>query len=230
MSKNKNNTKKDRRSLLVKLTLELLVVFLGVTGGFLLNNWRSDFQERQLEKKYITGFLQDIQFNIEELKTQIEKDSLWLERATPLVSSMTDGSFSEDSALEVINLMGTSSRINLQKSTYEDMTGSGNLGVISDFEKRKSIVDYHTGIDGLRFVEEHFDGYFNDFVLPFIIQKVNCLEGAILSDYGTSDEFYNIFSVYFSMFKQRDKAYRDFLEMSIELKERLNAGDELVDK
>ncbi|MBN2362655.1 hypothetical protein JXL83_00825 [candidate division WOR-3 bacterium] len=110
------------------------------------------------------------------------------------------------------------------------MTGSGNIGVIRDFEKRKSIVDYHTGIDGLRFVEEHFDRYFNDFVLPFIIQKVNCFDGIILFDYCTSDEFYNIFSVYFSMFKQRDKAYRDFLEMSIELKERLNAGDELGDK
>ncbi|MBN2362656.1 hypothetical protein JXL83_00830 [candidate division WOR-3 bacterium] len=74
-----------------KLTLELLVVFLGVTAGFVLNNWRSDFQERQLEKKYIAGFLQDIQFNIEELETQIEKDSTWLERASPLVLSMADG-------------------------------------------------------------------------------------------------------------------------------------------
>jgi len=48
MKKIKWNLNKTKWS---KLILELFVVFLGVTAGFVLNNWRMSKQEYKLEQK-----------------------------------------------------------------------------------------------------------------------------------------------------------------------------------
>ncbi len=80
MVKSKNKIQKIRDYDWKKLFLELIVVFLVVTAGFLLNNWQLEKQDELLEKKYMSGFLQDVNTNITELKTAIESDSLWLNR------------------------------------------------------------------------------------------------------------------------------------------------------
>ena len=69
-----------------QLGLELLVVFLGVTAGFILNNWRSSAQENQLRDKYLTSFHRDISQNIEDLKKSIDADSYGWFREMPTLS------------------------------------------------------------------------------------------------------------------------------------------------
>lgn len=64
----RHKTKKSKKYNWQRLILELLVVFLGVTAGFLLNNWRMKAQKYQLEKTYITGFLRDVNDNIVRLE------------------------------------------------------------------------------------------------------------------------------------------------------------------
>jgi len=81
MVESKNQIQKIRDYDWKKLFFELIVVFLGVTAGFLLNNWQLEKQDELLDKKYMNGFLQDVNTNITELKTAIESDSLWLNRA-----------------------------------------------------------------------------------------------------------------------------------------------------
>ncbi len=96
-------SKQDR----MKLLLELLVVFLGVTAGFILNNWRVQRVERELEAKYITGFLRDVNSNITDLESFIESDSLWLARTTPILNSARSDSLSRDSAMVGLGMIVT---------------------------------------------------------------------------------------------------------------------------
>ncbi len=64
-----------------KLGLELLVVFLGVTSGFLLNSWRERQQEMKMEQKYISSFIKDVNDNIDQLEELCALDSIWLKQA-----------------------------------------------------------------------------------------------------------------------------------------------------
>ena len=62
-------------------TLELLVVFIGVTAGFILNNWRENAAEKKLEYKYLNSFYRDVQNNENEidsliLSSQLKSDKL----------------------------------------------------------------------------------------------------------------------------------------------------------
>lgn len=50
------------------LLLEMVVVFLGVTAGFLLNSWQSERADRELEQKYIADFIDDVNGNIDDLE------------------------------------------------------------------------------------------------------------------------------------------------------------------
>ena len=158
-----------------KLGLELLVVFLGVSSGFLLNNWRERQQEQKLEQKYIKGFLKDVGANEEQLKKMIAADSLWLDQSTQNVLAMRGDSLLLDSAEAVTKKIIGINRVQFYEGTYRDITNSGNLNIIRDFELRSGIVDYQIALNDVRFVDDYFYQFFNDFVMPFVLANFDVL-------------------------------------------------------
>lgn len=204
------------------LSLELIVVFLGVTGGFLLNNWRTEQQEQQLEQKYIGGFLDDVNKNITELEDALKKDSLWHDLALPKIKDLKNKSMMRDSATTIMKMVMEISNIKIQKNTYEDITNSGNLNIISDFDLKSSIVNYNGIVKGVEFVDAFFYEYFNNFVMPFVFEEYNVLNDEFLNpNIFKTVRFTNMFAGYFSMVQQRQDAYRKLLEKSNELQLKL---------
>jgi len=57
MAKNKNGGEPAHFGWL-KLCLELIVVFVGVTAGFLFDSFREDRSDRRLEQKYLESLHQ----------------------------------------------------------------------------------------------------------------------------------------------------------------------------
>ena len=113
MSRKKNKTNWK------KLFLELLVVFFGVTGGFLLNNWQISNQEAKLEQTYLIGFKEDAEKNRIELETSLKKDSLWIAKAKPLLKSCQEKNISLDSAKSIIKLIINISKVqSKQRNLY----------------------------------------------------------------------------------------------------------------
>ena len=205
-----------------KLILELIVVFLGVSSGFFLNNWQIEKQEKKLEQQYISAFLIDIDENIKELERVINDDSLWIKRAKPLLYSMYGDSLNPDSAGSIMKLVTQSSRINAQAGTYEDITNSGNLNLINDFNLKRNIIDYYIEIEGVRFLEEFFNDYLNIQVLPFILSDFSILkENFIDPNSINSNRFSNSFAGYYGLMQQRVDAYVKLLDKAILLKEEL---------
>jgi hypothetical protein len=195
----------DRRN----LTLQLFVVFLGVTAGFLLNNWRISQQEQKLEEKYISAFLQDIDYNQAQLKKAINADSIWLRRVKPVILSLQKKTITIDSAAEVMPLITQISRLELRTGTYEEITNSGNFNIIDDFQLKGQIVDFHLEVKEIKFVDDYFYKFFNDMVMPFIFSEFSVVHGVFKNDEIIhSMEFGNVVAGYFSMVQQRNKAYK----------------------
>jgi hypothetical protein len=195
-----------------KLGLELIVVFLGVTSGFLLNNWRTHEQEKELEQKYISGFSDDVTFNIKELRNAVKWDSVWLACANPLLLSIRGGTISLDSSLAAMKLILRLDRIDLHTGTYEDITNSGNLNIINDFNLKSLIIDYHIAVQGLGFMDDYFSKYFSDFVMPFIFSECNVLTQQFKDpEIIKSTRFSNVIAGYYSMIQQRRAAFSGLL-------------------
>jgi hypothetical protein len=59
--------------------IELVVVSIGITAAFALNNWNEGKKEKQQEKNYIANLLEETNFNINQIKKVIknaESDSI----------------------------------------------------------------------------------------------------------------------------------------------------------
>jgi len=208
-----------------KLGLELLVVFLGVTSGFLLNSWREKNQQEELKQKYILGFIQDVDDNIEELKAFKEKDSLWMVSAKDNLLALKENTLTKDSANLMMSKIVRISKMVPHVGTYEDVTNSGNLNIFDDYSLKSQIVDYQISINGVGFVDDYFYKYFNSYVMPFVFKNFNILIGQfndiqVIKSY----EFSNVFVGYYSMIQQRKAAYDDLLNESTDLKESLTAS------
>ena len=202
-----------------KLGFELVVVFLGVTAGFLLNNWRIERQEKKLEQKYITGFLQDLQSNITELELALKEDSIWLENASPLLQTITERNIPHDSAKTMMKNIVKFSKLNASKGTYLDIINSGNLNILSDFKMRSELINYHQKLNGVELFDDFFYQYFNDFVMPFLFKEFDILEVEFNNpEIIHSKQFANLFAGYFSMIQQRKATYSDLLKKSYTLK------------
>ena len=197
------------------LSLELFVVFLGVTSGFVLNNWRINRNDLMVEQQYMEGFLQDTEENIRTIGNSITRDSLWFERADTLFSLATLDRIPADSAENMINLLARYSKASIRKGTWSDIINSGHLSVMRDFELKKQIVDYHMSIENVEFIDDYLFGFFDSEIMKFLI---NNFSFASMSnpdpDIINQDTFKNIFYVYYGLLQQREQAYRDLLTES----------------
>ncbi len=206
-----------------KLSLELIVVFLGVTAGFLFDNWRMARQQSILEQKYIQGFSQDLESNIKEFREAQSSDSVWIARTTPLLEKIKNDEIQLDSAKIIMSHIVQISRINATTGTYQDITNSGNLNLIRDFNLKTSLVDYHLELDGIQFIDDYFYQFFGDFVMPFVFREFSVLTGKFNNpDVIHSGQFANVFAGYYSLVQQRIQAYGDLLNKSYTIKRMLN--------
>jgi len=204
------------------LLFELIVVFLGVTAGFLLNNWQLEKKDQQLEQKYLNGFFQDVNENIVELQKAVDSDSLWLTRVKPKIMMIQEGTLPVDSANTLITLIVGISKVGIQTGTYEDIKNSGNLNIITDFYIKKQIVDYHVAVSGVEFVDEYFYKYFGDIVMPFVMSNFSVIKGGLDNPaIIRSTLFANVITGYYSMVQQRKTAYADLLDKSDSLRTEL---------
>jgi hypothetical protein len=205
-----------------KLLLELLVVFLGVSAGFLLNNWRIDQEEQELKQEYLQSIGGDVNENILLLEGVIQDDELLLERMSPKLAELKSKTLPADSAMVCIQLILALSRVDLNSNSYLNIMNSGSLNLIDEFELKSQVVSYFSAIRGVNFVDDYFYSYFNEFVMPFIISEVDLVNQQMVNPHAVhSVHFSNVLTGYFAMVQQRKEAYRGFLEKSLSLDELL---------
>jgi len=205
------------------LVLELFVVFLGVTAGFILNNWRSNIHDIKYEQRYLQGFLQDVEANIEGLEEQVLRDSLWLERSKLLLDLLETSSLSLDSVEAVVGRITEYSKITTITGTWKDIINSGNLNLIRNLELKEEIVSYQVEIENVEFIDDYLFQYYDNYNMPFLVEEFSIVKGSLEDSnkiYGT--KFTNIFAIYYALVNQRFGAYKGLLQTSYTLQEILN--------
>ena len=200
-------------------SISLIVVFLGVTAGFILQNQKDNASDRDLEKKYISSFINDIDNNIEELKNLIENDSLWLGNNMYSAVYIMGDTLSYDSACSLIKSMVYFSEFSEQTDTYEDISGSGNLNLIKDFEMKNEIIAYHKSLKDYGFLERYSQEYYSTNFLPFIMNNFDLFTNIIIpKEIYKTVKFKNVVGGFISYTQQRIFAHKELLEESYNLK------------
>ncbi|WP_163321987.1 hypothetical protein [Draconibacterium mangrovi] len=201
-------------------SIELLVVFIGVTAGFLLNNWREDNSNSKLEQKYLNGFYADLLSDKDDLdsliqRTQIKTDGLLevLKKA-----DYDNNALTREMADEIIGEILFLEWFTPADDTYDDIINSGNLNLISDYRVKEAISSYYSLLNEVKNVEQFYLNHMNDYGFPIIYKNYHILKREFIDDKCyKSLEFTNMYLGIISFYQQNIKIYKQALENNLEL-------------
>ena len=184
--------------------MELIAVFVGISAGFFVNSYQQTKSEQKQEVKYLESFQKNLVVDSIEIKTHIEEDQNNLDISKRAVFTMIEGPLNKDSALALMSVIASFNNLNMQNSTYESIVNSGNLGLISDYDLREKLVDYYRYQATIRDVEQVYNDYITDYVIPLFFDNIDMLAGTFAEDFSTeSREFKNITAGYYMLVQQK---------------------------
>lgn len=208
----------------LRLSLELIVVFIGVSAGFLFDNYREEQSNRKLEDKYLESFYNNVRADSVELQNMIQSNQNNIDISGRTVALMQAGTCTNDSALLAFGVMATFNNLNMEDATYESAVNSGNLGLISDFGIQEKIVYYYRSHEDMRYVESVYNDYISSYILPYLTKKLDFISGEFVEEFSVNDtEFRNITAVYFTLSNQKMEIVQTLDSLNTDLKNSLAA-------
>lgn len=204
MAQRKENFMQSSRSHWLKLSLELIAVFVGISAGFFVNNYQQKKSDQKLELKYLESFHKNLLVDSIEIKTHIEEDQNNLDISRRAVITMVGGKLEEDSALALMSVIATFNNLNMQNATYESIVNSGHLGLIRDYELQEKLVNYYRYQESIRDVEQVYNDYVSDYVMPFFFESLDILGSSFVEGFQTDGrEFKNLTAGYYIIAEQK---------------------------
>ncbi|MDX8338798.1 hypothetical protein SLH46_06375 [Draconibacterium sp. IB214405] len=205
-------------------TLEILVVFIGITAGFILNNWREDAVEKKLENKYLSSFYRDVQNDDLKLDSIASSSQLKADKLISILkeTEVVNKPLSEDLAREIVTEMMYIEWLSATNDTYEDIINSGNLNLISDYQLKEKISSYYTFLNEVKNVEQYYQKHMDNYGFPVLYKTVNLLTLKFVNEESYQNlEFTNMYLGVISLIQQNNIHYRKALEKNKELQEAL---------
>lgn len=207
-----------------KLALELIVVFIGVSAGFLFDNFREEQSNRKLEGKYLESFYNNVMADSVEIQDMIQSSQNNMDITGRTVALMQAGTCTNDSALLALGVMATFNNLNLEDATYASVVNSGNLGLIRDFEISEKIVYYYRSHEDMRYVDKVYSDYISMYILPYVTKKLDFISGRFVEDFSVNDtEFRNITAGYYTISNQKMEFVHTLDSLNRDLKNSLEA-------
>ncbi len=219
-----NKTKSIKQKKWMHYLLELLVVFIGVTAGFLLNNWREDNAELNLEKKYLESFYADVTADAIDLDSLIYRSQTKEDTLLSILrkSILKNEPLNEELAKKLVKEILYIEWFTPANDTYEDIINSGNLNIISDYNLKEKISSYYSFQNQVASVEEYYTKHMNNHGFPILYKTYHLLNHEFISNESyQSLEFTNMFLGVLGLLQQNIKVYRETLEKNMILKNEL---------
>jgi len=205
------------------LFLNLFVVFLGVTMGFVLNNWSEGRKKDKQALIYKQSLLEDININIKELNIFIEDNKKWINNVETLLDHIeSNPSAKIDSLQTVLNFSTTVNTISIQKSTFESLKNSGDMNLISNLDLRTNLVKYYSGsVYKVEFAEQYMLNFLNNNIIPLVLKTYDRYEGAFLNPKKDATRYINNLISFYVGKQQLVANYSNLLEHSKVIKQKL---------
>ncbi|MFC2101526.1 hypothetical protein ACFLS7_00865 [Bacteroidota bacterium] len=204
--------------------IELMVVFVGVTAGFLLNNWREDTAELKLERRYLESFYADVKADAIDLDSLIFHSQVKEETLIGILkeSALIGEQLSEELAKALVKEIMFIEWFTPANDTYEDIINSGNLNIISDYTLKEKISSYYSFLNEVANVEQFYSKHMDSYGFPILYKTYHLLNQEFISKESyQSLEFTNMYLGVLALLQQNIRVYREALEKNKELETEL---------
>lgn len=135
---------------LKKYTLDFIVVFLGISVSFGLNNLNEKREDRISENNYYENLLEDARQDLLNLESQIMVCEYRLNASNEILILVQNNSSIQEivtNSFKAVREM--SNHFKPIDATYEDLKSSGNLKLIQGNSLKVKILNYYSSLKGI---------------------------------------------------------------------------------
>lgn len=158
--------------------LEMFVIIVSILGAFMLENWNTEKQERNIEKQYLNRFYDELilQKHLMDSTVQFYSDNIKIAESILSKYQLSQNLKQIDSLNLKLGLLMWSSQFPNINSAYNDISSSGQMRLISNNNVREKIVEYYESN------EASYSNVLQNYTLVFYPQIFPVLKSTVYID------------------------------------------------
>ena len=193
--------------------IDLLIVIIGITIAFQLNNFNESNKSNAQERDYLKSFYEENRDNESNLSLALEFAIKTKNDIDTLKQILLSKNYEDNRIKNLSASMMTLSDFHPSIVTMESITESGEFKLISDLEYREKLIDTYNSYQTTAQLESILSDYVNQYVTPFFFRNIRFSDFTSLHDnFKESPEFENIVIGYDALLTQKLKGYEENLE------------------
>jgi len=209
MKKIKLNINSEWKSKLI----DLLIVIVGISIAFQLNNWNEVSKLDAEAKAYINSFYEENMLNETSLISALEFTESNKKDIDTLKQLLLSKKFTDKRVKTLTGNMLGMQNFNPSITTMENIIASGEFELIKDIELRKQIISIYNTYDTTLILENVLSDYINKYLTPFVFENIRFSDfSSIHTDFIQKPLFENIVFGYDVLLSQQIRGYQNNLE------------------
>lgn len=152
---------------------EIIIVIIGISIAFGLNNWWASRKDAELEQEY----LQNIQLDLKEDLEHLKASSAQFKTKLQIIEQLRPHLYAEiprkDSVVQKFFQLLDLIKFFPNKGTYNALLNSGDLNLIRDFDLRTRLESHYNFYQEVAYEEERQVNFHKNFMSEFTMNKIN---------------------------------------------------------
>jgi hypothetical protein len=206
--------------------VEIIVIILGITLSFAVEEWKEQREERQKEQVYLRELLSDIQTDHQQLQEVVAETEQVIGRATRLLALSADTTFVADfnSLAADFRFVIKHPRFIVENATFSDLTSTGHMQLLTQQPFKRLLFDYYRHYESLTLVESAELDALNALAGPYLLKlplfAVTTPEQQRQWEKARHEpEFSNVLSLRKSMGQELLENYQQALQRAVRLEQ-----------
>lgn len=134
---------------------EILIVIIGITVAFALNNWSAGIKEKRLKQRYVESLQSDLQLDVDNLQTIVGKlEARFSFIQQQLIPSIYTLKPVTDTTINTFFAMVDPLQFIPRTASFESLKYSGDLKLLEEVALRNMIFEHY---DTYQYVEGEYD-------------------------------------------------------------------------
>jgi len=191
---------------------ELFVVFAGVTGAFVLNEWGTARKDTQRAKEYVHGIISDLSADSVQLTELADACTTRTRAMLRFLFTPAHTKISDDSLRVYLQTMASSETFQPRTVTFDVIKSAGDLSIFTDLTIRKAMIEHYEIYKGVRELDEVAARYWEGLQVPYLMDHVDMVTMTFSDpDIWKTLKFKNVLAAQISFLQQKGNVYHSAL-------------------
>jgi hypothetical protein len=189
--------------------IDLLIVIIGITIAFQLNNLNESNKSKTKEIDYLKNFYNENATNESSLILELEYCLEKKKNIATLKQILSAKKYKDNSIKNLAAGMMAFSSFSPSIITMENITASGQFELIRNIELRENLIDTYNSYETTSQLEGLLSEYAQQYVSPFFFENVRFSDfSSLKEDFAEKAEFENIVIGYDALLTQKIDGYK----------------------